>query len=295
MNSFDLKSIDCICLLGLLNLEIAWCYVQLGSIGQLEDAVVRLQKGQQILEKAHGPNLERLKAIKGHVGAEKSTYMRMHLLQGIAHYHSGDPDAAKKYLRLAKSEFDTLQVPDDSIEEVKASGFTKIEAIIALQATSNNVTEAIVYAQEKKEHLEKTMKEDMERKMKRRKYGKTVNGNYVNIGYVNTLKGMGFPEDFAMTALKHTDNDINQAIDLIQREPDILETAIQTALTDKAERPTKKERRELKETKKLKDEAMDRMKEELGEEFNSLYSHHILSLDLEKDLIEKYYRILQLN
>ncbi len=50
---------------GLLNLDIVWCYVKLGSIGQLDDAVGRLAKCKQVFHKAYGENLERVDKIKG--------------------------------------------------------------------------------------------------------------------------------------------------------------------------------------------------------------------------------------
>ncbi len=113
---------------GLLNLDIAWCYVQLGSLTQLDDAVARLEKCEQTFHKAYGPNMERLAAVKGTTGSEKALYLRMHVLQAIACYHSGDPSGARSALIKAKKEYKELEVPAEVIEEVKALGYSEKEA-----------------------------------------------------------------------------------------------------------------------------------------------------------------------
>lgn len=154
---------------GLLNLDIAWCYVSLGNITQLEDAVARLDKCQKTFEKSYGPNMERLIAVKGSTGKEKALFFRMHLLQAIALYHSGDPKRARAMLRRADKEFKELDIPEDSIEEVKASGYTAREARLALRATSGDVAKAVQFAQGKKEERERIEKEERERRKKRRR------------------------------------------------------------------------------------------------------------------------------
>ena len=53
---------------GLLSLDIAWCYLNLGNISQLPDAEVRLQRCEEVFAKSYGPNLERLVNLKGTAG-----------------------------------------------------------------------------------------------------------------------------------------------------------------------------------------------------------------------------------
>jgi len=106
---------------GLLNLDIAWCYVQLNSINQLDDAVSRLDACNRSFEQVYGANLERLQAVKGSTGNERALYLRMHILQAIAQYHSGNPGVAKKRLRQARKELEELDVPRDAIGEWKTT------------------------------------------------------------------------------------------------------------------------------------------------------------------------------
>ena len=54
----------------------------------------------------------------------------------------------------------------------------------------------------------------------------------VNLGYMSTLQKMGFSEDYALAALRQTDNDLNESIDLIQNNPDILDAAIASMIRD---------------------------------------------------------------
>ncbi len=102
--------------------------MQLESINQLEDAVVRLEKCESVLHKAYGPNMERVKELKGTTGSEKALYLRMNVLRAIAFHHSGDPAHAKEALAKAKKLYEELDVPAEDIQEVKAMGYTEREA-----------------------------------------------------------------------------------------------------------------------------------------------------------------------
>ncbi len=94
------------------------------------------------------------------------------------------------------------------------------------------MAEAAVFAQKSKEEREKVEREEAERQRKRRRYGKTVGGDWVNLGLIQSLQSLGYSEDYCMMALKQTDNDINQSIDLITNSPDVLDAAIASYLQD---------------------------------------------------------------
>ena len=115
-----------------------------------------------------------------------------------------------------------MLVPEDSLEEVIAAGFTKIEARLALRATECNIPAAIRHAQQEREKKERIEKEEKERMKKRRLYGKTQDGSWVNLGYLNTLVSMGMDERLSAEALRQTNNDINMAIEAIQQSPETL-------------------------------------------------------------------------
>ena len=110
----------------------------------------------------------------------------------------------------------------DALEEVMAQGFSKLEALLALRACKNNPNLAVKHAQETKKKKEEEEKAEKERNRKRRKLGKTVDGSWVNLGYLKTLVNMGYAEELASKALRHTDNDMNQAIEAMNENPEIL-------------------------------------------------------------------------
>ena len=68
------------------------------------------------------------------------------------------------------------------------------------------------YAQETRKKKEESEKAEKERNKKRRRLGKTTDGSWVNLGYLNTLVNMGFQEELASKALRHTNNEMTQAI-----------------------------------------------------------------------------------
>jgi tetratricopeptide (TPR) repeat protein len=203
----------------LLNLDVAWCYLKLGNMSELPNAAALLMECETNFVNSYGANLERVVALKGTADNEKVLYMRMHLLQGIVAFHQGHKRRAVDLLVRAETELTSLDVSEDSLDEVVALGYSGKEARLALRAECGNVASAVKYAEKKREQRQKIAKEEAERKRKRREYGKTVNGNWVNLGYVSTLEKMGFPEMYCVAALRQTENDINAAVDAIQNQP----------------------------------------------------------------------------
>ena len=214
----------------LMNLDIAWCYLKLGNMTELPNAASRLSDCESSFVQTYGANLERLNAVKGRVGEESVLFVRMNLLQAIVQYHSGHIRKAKELFRKVENELKKLLIPEDALDEVVAAGFTKVEARLALRSTEGNITAAIRHAQQARDKKEQTAKEEKERSRKRRQFGKTQDGSWVNLGYVNTLVSMGMEERLSAEALRQSNNDINGAIEAIQQSP---ETLIQN-LTDKS-------------------------------------------------------------
>ena len=67
-------------------------------------------------------------------------------------------------------------------------------------------------------------KADVEKAEKRRRrFGKTKDGNWVSETDLNKMTTiLGYPEILAAKALRHTNNDINLAIDVINANPELL-------------------------------------------------------------------------
>ena len=57
---------------GLLNLDIAWCYLLLGNAADISDAAIRLETCEQVLNRSYGPKMERLLELKGTTGRNYS-------------------------------------------------------------------------------------------------------------------------------------------------------------------------------------------------------------------------------
>ena len=102
----------------LLNLDIAWCYLKIGNMSELPDAIQRLAECESKFASSYGANLERVQALKGHTGEEAVLLVRMHLLQSIVAYHSGHVTRGKALLRSTDTELESLRVPDELLQEV---------------------------------------------------------------------------------------------------------------------------------------------------------------------------------
>ena len=98
-------------------------------------------------------------------------------------------------------------------------GYTVSEARLGLRATQGDVNQACLYLQRRRDEKEKLIEREQEEERlnrERKKIGKTVNGKWVNMGYLSTLQNMGYDRYQAIDALKQTDNDLSQALDWIQ-------------------------------------------------------------------------------
>ena len=214
----------------LMNLDIAWCYLKLRNMNELPNAAGRLSDCEENFVQTYGANLERLNAVKGHAGEEAVLFVRMNLLQAVVQYHSGHIGKARELFRKVESQMKKVIVPEDALDEVIAAGYTKIEARLALRATEGDITAAIRHAQQMREKKQLVAKEEKERLRKRRLYGKTQDGSWVNLGYVNSLVSMGMDERLSAEALRQSNNDIDLAVEAIQNSP---ETLIEN-ITDKS-------------------------------------------------------------
>jgi len=213
----------------ILNLDIAWCYLRIGKVSELPDAAGRLAECESKFNSSYGANLERVKAVKGHTGEESVLLVRMHLLQAVVAFHSGQVARAKLLLKSTAQELDSLRVPEGLLKEVIANGFTEREARLAIRSVypSTNVTAAVKHAQKTREDRERIEGEELRRKNRRNKFGKTLKGNWVNLGLLETMTRMGYDERLAAEALRQTENDVNAATECLNEKPELLLTAIQ--------------------------------------------------------------------
>ena len=116
---------------GLLNLDIAWCYLRVGNLSELPNAQDRLRECEANFKKSYGDNLQRVIALKGTSSSEAVLLLRLHLLQSISSFISGFKNEAKILMEKALIEYKILNVPAEALEEVVAQGFTEREARLA--------------------------------------------------------------------------------------------------------------------------------------------------------------------
>ncbi|CAH1248996.1 NUB1 [Branchiostoma lanceolatum] len=173
----------------ILCLDIVWCYLCLKNVTALPDAENRLQKCEQLFHKSYGSNLERLTTVK-----------------------------ADAFLRQ-------LQVDESKLTELMTMGFSGAEARLGLRACSNNVQAAVTHIMQKQEERREIKKKEQEERRQKKlakKLGKTANGDWVKVDLYNALVNMGFPKGGAVAALQQTNNNIQQAIQVLQDQPELL-------------------------------------------------------------------------
>ena len=101
------------------------------------------------------------------------------------------------------------------------AGYSVSLARLGLRACRGNLNEACVYLQHKEEEKRERKRKDKEeegRIAKRKKLGRTSNGEWLNLGYLETIVDMGFPRSRAVQSLKTTNNDISRAVQVLQEE-----------------------------------------------------------------------------
>lgn len=209
----------------LLCLDIVWCYLRLQNISSLPDAELRLRKCEESFKKSYGPNLERLRVVKGGTGKEQALLVRLHLLQAVLAFHQAKNQICLQKLQQVESELSRLQVDKDCMTQVMAMGFSAAEARLGLRVSGNNVTRALAHIIEQREEKQTRLKaERAERKHKRLeiKLGKTANGEQVSASSYQLLISMGFPKGASAEALRQTNNDIPNALQVIQEQPELL-------------------------------------------------------------------------
>lgn len=214
----------------ILNLDISWCYLMLQAVSEIPNAIHRLESCERMFKESYGSNLERLNTIKGSTGQEAALLMRLHLLQGIVAFHSGNEREAKLCLKKTKIESQLLEVNEQMLIQLMEMGYSMTEARLGLRAAQGNLEGAVMHINQRrqdKEEIVKKEKEEKELRKKRESVGKCADGSWVNIGYLETLERMGFPTKVATAALKQANNGLNQAVELLQEQPDLIQLAVE--------------------------------------------------------------------
>ncbi|KAL9958299.1 hypothetical protein ACROYT_G035299 [Oculina patagonica] len=211
---------------GILCLDIVWCYFWLKSIIELPNAEEKLQKCKECFQRSYGQNLERLTVVRGGSGGELALFVRLHVLEAVCAYHRGDVSSTANCLEKAELVKGKLHIDKHQLNQLLIMGFSESEARLGLRACQGDTTSAVDYiTQKRQEKNERKEKEEKERKRTKleRKLGKTGSGEWVNVDAYKFLVEMGFSKRMAAASLRQANNDINNALQTLQDNPEILD------------------------------------------------------------------------
>ena len=214
----------------ILSLDIAWCYLSCNAVSELPDADIKVARCEEKFKNSYGSNMERLAALKGSQGSELALMARLHLLQGVVAYHLGRDREARLLLEKVATELQLLAVDEAELMEIVSMGYTVAEARTGLRASLGDrklAVDHIIRRREERAEVARKEKEERERARLREKLGRCANGNWVNVGYYNTLLGMGYSGKVAAAALRQANNSLNTAVQMLQEEPDLIALAAQ--------------------------------------------------------------------
>ncbi|XP_050682800.1 NEDD8 ultimate buster 1-like [Leptidea sinapis] len=204
-----------------LQLDIAWCYLCLRSLQSANDAATRLTRAELAFRKTYGEEHERLIALKGTAENERVLFMRLYLLQGIVAYHQNKRQEARALLEKAERELNSLQVDETSVEAVMELGWSRGQACTGLRATNGDVNRAHHYLEEKKKERDAARKSSRDAR-ESRALGVCMDGSTVSVDLVRSLQEMGFSRRLAVLALRNSNNNVTDAVRLINDHPDLL-------------------------------------------------------------------------
>jgi hypothetical protein len=180
---------------GLLQLDIAWCYLLLGSMDALPDAVIRLAKAENVLRKQVHSNFVTLALAQADMNNAIpplcSVFVRLFLLQGVAYKITSNNAEATKRLGWARLLCQSLREssPSTVVDELcDVYNTTDRSAVIAaLRRSNGRPDEASELISNEREERETAAK----KRRRQRKLGRCSNGSdWVNTDHISSLAGM---------------------------------------------------------------------------------------------------------
>ncbi|KAI6652874.1 hypothetical protein LOD99_4260 [Oopsacas minuta] len=211
----------------ILSLDLCWCYLNLEQISELSSADERLKRCETAFYRSYGRDLSRLSKLKNKESIQEySLLVRLYLMQGIVAYHIDDHLTAKIKLFKAEELAEKIKINESSLLSLINMGFELKDVRLALRVCEGDVMASIDYIQQRQLELrERYEKDRAENKLNllRNKLGKTAAGEQVDADKYKLLKGMGFPKDLVKRALRVSNNDMDQAIQLMSAAQQLME------------------------------------------------------------------------
>ena len=201
----------------LLQLDIISCYLYLGNVDQLPDALDRIQLAEEKLNRVYGEGMSRVARIKGTPYQELAMMVKLYLMKGVAQFYAKKYQFAKENLRKAKAILEELEVDDNKLQEMVSMGFKHTESRLSLRKCQNDVTAAIDNAFKERQQ-KKNAQMELKREELLEKLGSTYAGDPVNFDQYKALTSMGFPKFACIVALKRFNNDIETCLRVLQDE-----------------------------------------------------------------------------
>ncbi|KAJ3677256.1 hypothetical protein LUZ60_002980 [Juncus effusus] len=218
----DQKFVELIDNVPILQLDTVWCYFMTRDISCLTVAGQRLASARLGFEKSHGKDSNRFRVLQSGRNAQLALYLRLELLEGVVAYHNGNLEEARKSLSSAQAKYMQLQVPDEALCILMGMGYKERAAKQALRLTGQDVQSAVDFLVQEKDKKDRRREENLKRRdeiMEQKKYGRTASNKAVDMERLNELASIGFERYLVAEALRMSENDTEQALDILT-DPD---------------------------------------------------------------------------
>lgn len=223
-----------------LQLDLVWAYVRLGNLDHLSDAERRLTiSGERLMARTDPSFLEKLHnaALQNRTLPPAAVPLaRFFLLRGISAQcrlqqsredtdgsmgaklgpvdEAGALEAAQKDLERAALFLKSLRVKDSSVLGLMELGATRVQATATLRKAEGHPD----IAQNFWLDAQRQRREQKRSRHEQSKLGQTVDGSFIDLEKRKTLTDLyGVTHDLAVASLRQTNNDMNAALDWIQK------------------------------------------------------------------------------
>ncbi|OQR76738.1 NEDD8 ultimate buster 1-like [Tropilaelaps mercedesae] len=188
-----------------LQLDVLWCFLEIGSLAHPGNAEKRLHLAETGLTDAYGPNLEKVLRVKGSATNELTQLTRLQLLKGVAAFYKASYAEAKACFDKANIYMNKLHVDEKHISTLVSIGYTAQDARLALRQTNNDLELAgNILLNKQEQRAKEQLRWEEENKDK---YLKNVDRALYN----RLLDDIGVAAHVARQALLETGNDYRRA------------------------------------------------------------------------------------